>query len=96
MAPCRSPRRADVDDTLIKALAWAQLWRTMLQARQFDTVNESAVEKQDRGCLGRILVLTLLAPNLAEAILAGRQPEGTTHRCRLHYFWLSRKVNACD
>ena len=35
-------------------------------------------EKLDRGYLGRILMLTLLAPDIVEAILDGRQPEGMT------------------
>ena len=33
-------------------------------------------EKIDRGYLGSILRLTLLAPDIVEAILDGRQPEG--------------------
>jgi hypothetical protein len=36
----------------------------------------AAAEKLDRGYLGRILQLTLLAPDIVEAILDGRQPEG--------------------
>ena len=34
----------------------------------------AAVERIDRGHLGRILQLTLLAPDIVEAILDGRQP----------------------
>jgi hypothetical protein len=34
----------------------------------------AAAEKLDRGYLGRILQLTLLAPDIVEAILDGRQP----------------------
>lgn len=33
-------------------------------------------EGQDRGYLGRILMLTLLAPDIVEAIPDGRQPAG--------------------
>jgi hypothetical protein len=36
----------------------------------------AAAEKIDRGYVGSILRLTLLAPDLVEAILDGRQPEG--------------------
>jgi hypothetical protein len=36
----------------------------------------AAAEKLDRSYLGRLLQLTLLAPDIVEAILDGRQPEG--------------------
>jgi hypothetical protein len=36
----------------------------------------AATEKLDRGYLGRVPRLTLLAPDIVEAILDGRQPEG--------------------
>jgi hypothetical protein len=39
------------------------------------SINEmAAAERIDRGYLGRVLRLTLLAPDIAEAILDGRQP----------------------
>jgi hypothetical protein len=34
----------------------------------------AAAERLDRGYLGRILQLTLLAPDIVEAVLDGRQP----------------------
>ncbi len=34
----------------------------------------ATAEKLDRGYLGRILMLTLLAPDIVEAIMDGRQP----------------------
>ena len=36
----------------------------------------AAAEKLDRGYLGRLLQLTLLAPAIVEAIVEGRQKEG--------------------
>jgi hypothetical protein len=36
----------------------------------------AAAECIERGCLGSLLRLTLLAPNIVEAILNGRQPDG--------------------
>ena len=33
-----------------------------------------AAERMDRGYLGRVLQLTLLAPDIVEAVLDGRQP----------------------
>jgi hypothetical protein len=49
----------------------------MLEEGRYASISElAAVEKIDRGYLGRVVQLTLLAPDIAEAILDGRQPEG--------------------
>ena len=47
----------------------------MLDDGRYGSATELAAgEKLDRGYLGRILMLTLLAPDIVEAILDGRQP----------------------
>ena len=70
-----SPPRARIGSTLIKALARAHRWKKMLDDGRYGTVTELAAgEKLDRGYLGKILMLTLLAPDIVEAILDGRQP----------------------
>jgi hypothetical protein len=70
-----APQRARVDSTLIKALARAHRWKRMLDDGRYGSVSElAAAEKLDRGYLGRILMLTLLAPDIVEAVLDGRQP----------------------
>ena len=70
-----SAPRPRVDNTLVKALARAHRWKKMLDEGRYGTVTELAAgEKLDRGYLGKILMLTLLAPDLVEAILDGRQP----------------------
>ena len=67
--------RARIDSTLIKALARAHRWKRMLDDGRYGSVSELATaEKLDRGDLGRILMLTLLAPDIIEAIMDGRQP----------------------
>ena len=49
----------------------------MLEEGRYASISEmAAAEKLDRGYLGRVLQLTLLAPDIVEAILDGRQPEG--------------------
>ncbi len=70
-------RRQDI--TLIKAVARAFRWRRMLETGRFSTINElAAAEKLSSSYLSRVLRLTLLAPDIVEAILDGRQPEGMT------------------
>ena len=65
------------DPALVKALARAFRWKRMLEDGRYGSISElAAAEKLDRGYLGRILMLTLLAPDIVEAILDGRQPEG--------------------
>jgi hypothetical protein len=51
----------------------------MLDDGRYTSISEmAAAEKLDRGYLGRLLQLTLLAPDLVEAIVEGRQAEGVT------------------
>ena len=67
------------DSTLVKALARAFRWRRMMEAGRFATLNElAAAEKINSSYVSRLLRLTLLAPDIIEAILDGRQPEGMT------------------
>ena len=67
------------DTTLVKALARAFRWRWILESARFATLNElAAPEKINSSYVSRLLRLTLLAPDIVEAILDGRQPEETT------------------
>ena len=67
------------DITLIKAVARAFRWLRMLETGRFATITElAAVEKINSSYVSRILRLTLLAPEVVEAILNGRQQEGMT------------------
>jgi hypothetical protein len=70
-------RRQDI--TLIKAVARAFRWRRMLEFGRFSTINElAAAEKINSSYVSRVLRLTLLAPDIVEAILDGRQAAGLT------------------
>lgn len=72
-APAK-PRR---DETLIRALARAHRWKRMLEEGTHASINALAeAEKINRAYVCRLLNLTLLAPDLTESILAGRQPTG--------------------
>lgn len=67
------------DPALVKALARAFRWRRMLEEGRYASIRELAkAEGVDRAHVGRALHLTLLAPDVIEAILGGRQPEGMT------------------
>ena len=75
--PTDTPTRAD--PALLKALARAFRYQRMLDEGRYAWSSEmAAAEKLDRGYLGRLLQLTLIAPDLVEAIVEGRQPEGVT------------------
>ena len=67
------------DTTLVKALARAFRWRRMLETGRYGTIDElAAAEKINSSYVSRLLRLTLLAPDIVEAILDGRQAEGVT------------------
>jgi hypothetical protein len=67
------------DTTLVKAVARAFRWRRMMETGRYATINElAAAEKINSSYVSRLLRLTLLAPDIVEAILDGRQPEAMT------------------
>jgi hypothetical protein len=64
-----------VDSALVKAMVRAHRWRHMLESGEYTSSAELAkAEKVNDSYLSRILRLTLIAPDITEAILAGRQP----------------------
>jgi hypothetical protein len=71
--------RARIDNALLKALARGFRWRKLLETGHFTTIEDIATaENINPSYVSRVLRLTLLAPDIVEAILAGRQPEGLT------------------
>lgn len=71
--------RPRVDSTLVKALARAFRWRKLLETGVYATIDElAAAEKINSSYVCRVLRLTLLAPDIIEAILDGRQPAEMT------------------
>ena len=70
------------DNTLIKALARAFRWKRMLESGEFTTIAELAERDGIApSYMTRVLRLTLLAPDIVEAILDGKQcPEVTLAR----------------
>ena len=75
----RAGLSARVNSALVKAIARAHRWQRMLESAECGSITElAAAEKIDRSYLCRMLRLTLLAPEVVEAILDGRQSEGMT------------------
>jgi hypothetical protein len=71
------PRRTD--NTLVKALARAFRWKRMLESGEFASISELA-EREGIAFtyMARLLRLSLLAPEIVDAIMDGRQPESVT------------------
>lgn len=65
--------------TLVKALARAFRWERMLQSNEFATIADLAKrERVAPSYMTRVLRLTLLAPDIVEAILEGKQGQEAT------------------
>jgi len=76
-APGAGLGRTRADPALVKALARAHRWKRLLESGRYASLSElAAAEKIDRSYLGKMLRLTLLAPDIVEAILDGLQPKG--------------------
>ena len=72
-----APVTTRADPALVKALARAFRYQRMLDEGRYASITEmAAAERIERGYLGSLLRLTLLAPLLVEAMLDGRGPTG--------------------
>jgi hypothetical protein len=72
-----APPRSRVDSAMVKAIARAHRWRRMLENGAYATITElAAAEKINQSYVCRLLRLTLLAPDIVERFLDGRQPAG--------------------
>ncbi len=71
------PRRTD--NTLVKALARAFRWKRMLESGEFASISELA-EREGIAFtyMARLMRLSLLAPEIVDAIMEGRHPESVT------------------
>ena len=68
-----SPTRSRVDGAIVKALARAFRWRKLIETGVCSTVQEiAASENLNASYVSRVLTLTLLAPDIVEAILDRR------------------------
>lgn len=71
------PRRTD--NTLVKALARAFRWKRMLESGEYASISELA-EREGIAFtyMARLMRLSLLSPEIVEAIMDGRQPAHVT------------------
>lgn len=77
--PPGAPQQPKADNTLIKALARAFRWKRMLESGEVATISDLAErERIASSYLTRVLRLTLLAPDIVDAILDCRQGSGVT------------------
>jgi hypothetical protein len=73
------PARTRIDCALVKLLARAHRWRLMLESGRYSSLREIAVaEDIGHSYVGRVMQLTLLSPDIIEAVLGGRQPPTLT------------------
>ena len=71
--------RPRVDSAMIKALARAFRLRKLLETEVYGTIEElAAAEKINPSYVSRVLRMTLLAPDIIEAVLDGRHPTEMT------------------
>lgn len=71
------PTRAD--PALVKALARAFRYQKLLDEGRYGSISEmAAAERIERGYLGTLLRLTLLAPKIVQAVLDGRESANLT------------------
>ena len=91
------------DNTLVKALARAFRWKRLLESGPFATIGDlAAQEKIAASYMTRVMRLTLLAPEIVEQILDGRQgpemtlagtlePFAVEWEAQLEIGWISRQ-----
>jgi len=71
------PTKSPGQQPLLTALARAFHWQELLDEGRYVSVTELAEALGlDRSYVGRILRLVLLAPDIVDAIVAGREPSG--------------------
>lgn len=73
----KTPSKQKAQNALIVAIARAHIWRDLLESGEAKNIAEIArANKVDGSYVSRILDLSLLAPDIIEAILDGKEPSG--------------------
>lgn len=72
-----APKSRYIQDAMVIAISRAHRWKELLESGQYSTITELASDiGVDGSYVGRILRLTLLAPDIVESILEGNEPDG--------------------
>jgi len=87
---------ATIDNTMIKAVARTFRWQKLLENGTYGCQDEIAkAEKIGPSFVSRVVRLALLAPDIVEAILAGKQPAQLTLRDLMQPFpvvWAGQRL----
>ena len=87
---------ATIDNTMIKALARAFRWQKLLENGSYGCLEDLArAETINASFVSRVVRLALLAPDIVEAILAGKQPASLTLKDLMAPFpvdWAGQRV----
>ena len=71
--------KATIDNTLVKAIARAFRWQAMLDNGTYGCIKDIArAERINGSFVSRVIRLALLAPDIVELVLAGKQPASLT------------------
>ena len=90
--PSWAEPKTRIDNTMVKALARAFRWRRLLEDGVYSGIEDLArAEKINTSYVSRILRLTLLAPDIVEMILDGRQSQSLTLKILQKSFPISWK-----
>ena len=74
-----APQKPRPDETLVRALTRAHRWKRSIEDGTYRSAAEIAeAEGVTRSFINRMLRLTLLAPDIQEAVFEGRQRRGMT------------------
>ena len=98
--PASPPTRSRPDGALLKALARGFRWQKMLREGEYQTLEEIAeAENINPSYVSRLLRMTLLAPEIVEAILAGSHPAGLTRAKAMQPFpmeWTNQRAQLSE
>ena len=84
---------------LVLAVVRAHRWKDLVESGRYASIDALAARMGvDSSYVGRHLNLTLLAPDIVEAILMGKEPEGLTLEklCRMSLGWAEQRGELCE